>query len=396
MLDQLITTGIGLGLLAGGYLLWLLTGVINCVVNTRRWSWKKTITDISKAFLMGVVILGLVALANGLDWYTKLLGFDISTFTDGMSTLTMLGGIIAGIAVYYGRAMKNALNFFKLPSDVTPVGEQNYAGVAEPVKQAVDLLFFSGVNAEQEDTSVKSGAVMAKAGQKAAAELGAYPYYKVDVSTPTAFHDAVLGKGFDEGFNLQCVALFKEFMFSLSGKYVAAGGAAANYAWSPARENVCKLGFTWHDGAEGLQDGDWGIWTNGAYGHVAMYYQGKWLGQNQGAEYGDIGNVANLLGLSLTGLAGYFRPNIYKAEKPAPAPTPPAPQPAPNPDNVVHYTYKAGDTFGQVITDLGLKTSHGLWGDDGDVAYYNQQLHEKGIWGNIPIGATINLVRRPE
>lgn len=66
-------------------------------------------------------------------------------------------------------------------------------------------------------------------------------------------------------------------------------------------------------------------------------------------------------------------------------------------EDVVEYTYKPGDTFGQVIKNLGLQTNHGLWGPDGDVAYYTQQLAEQGAMnsrGNIPIGTTIRLVRR--
>ncbi|MCM1218206.1 MAG: hypothetical protein NC548_27285 [Lachnospiraceae bacterium] len=71
-------------------------------------------------------------------------------------------------------------------------------------------------------------------------------------------------------------------------------------------------------------------------------------------------------------------------------------KPAANQQNsdTIEYVYKAGDTFGQVIVNLGLKTSHGLWGADGDVAYYTKQLNEQGIYGNIPIGATIKLTRR--
>lgn len=66
---------------------------------------------------------------------------------------------------------------------------------------------------------------------------------------------------------------------------------------------------------------------------------------------------------------------------------------------IIEYTYKPGDTFGQVITNLGLKTDKGLWGPDGDVAYYTQQLVDQGIWEdgiphNIPIGTTIKLRRR--
>lgn len=69
--------------------------------------------------------------------------------------------------------------------------------------------------------------------------------------------------------------------------------------------------------------------------------------------------------------------------------------PADVPSGAVLYTYKPGDTFGQVILNLGLQTAHGLWGPDGDVNYYNAQLHAQGLYGNIPIGRTITLVKRP-
>lgn len=66
----------------------------------------------------------------------------------------------------------------------------------------------------------------------------------------------------------------------------------------------------------------------------------------------------------------------------------------------IEYTYKPGDTFGQVVRDLGLESGNGLWGANGDVEYYTQQLIDQGIWpdgtrGNIPIGTTIKLKRRP-
>lgn len=66
-------------------------------------------------------------------------------------------------------------------------------------------------------------------------------------------------------------------------------------------------------------------------------------------------------------------------------------------EDIVEYTYKPGDTFGQVIKNLGLNTDAGLWGEDGDVEFYTNQLYEQGALderGNIPIGTTIRLRRR--
>ena len=50
--------------------------------------------------------------------------------------------------------------------------------------------------------------------------------------------------------------------------------------------------------------------------------------------------------------------------------------------------------FGQKIVDLGLATNKGLWGKDGDVEFYNKQLHDQGIYGNLPIGVPIKLKKR--
>lgn len=60
----------------------------------------------------------------------------------------------------------------------------------------------------------------------------------------------------------------------------------------------------------------------------------------------------------------------------------------------VKYTYKKGDNFAKVLVDLGLSDGTNLWGDDGDVKYYESQLKEQGIEGNIPIGTTIELFPR--
>ena len=50
--------------------------------------------------------------------------------------------------------------------------------------------------------------------------------------------------------------------------------------------------------------------------------------------------------------------------------------------------------FGQKLVDLGLATENGLWGENGDVAYYTKQLNDQGIYGNLPIGKKITLKRR--
>lgn len=67
------------------------------------------------------------------------------------------------------------------------------------------------------------------------------------------------------------------------------------------------------------------------------------------------------------------------------------------PDDYIEFIYNPGDTFGQKILDLGIATNNGLWGDNGDVAYYTQQLIDGGYLdgnGNVKLGVPIRLKKR--
>ncbi len=316
--NQLITVGAGLGILAGAWFIWLVSGVANNFFSPKKWSWKRMFEDMAKTLIMGIGILSWVVMLNVIDWYTKSLGMDVSAVLDGATVVGLLAVIVGGSANYAAKAYRNFIEFIGTNHVAEVVGEQDYAGIAKDVKDAVSALY-SSINSQQEDPETVAGQVLTKSQTAKLAEMGASPYYKVDVSTPDRAYNNLLGRGFNEGWGYQCVAGFKEFMFSMFGRYASAGGAAANYASKPARSAVCKLGFTWHNGQSGLQNGDWGIWTNGLYGHVAMYYNGKWLGQNQAAADGNIGNAFNLIALPMQGFAGYFWPNAYAktAAKPA-------------------------------------------------------------------------------
>jgi len=65
--------------------------------------------------------------------------------------------------------------------------------------------------------------------------------------------------------------------------------------------------------------------------------------------------------------------------------------------DVITYTYKPGDTFGQVLLNLGLSDGSHLWGQGGDVEYYTQQLVDQGMLdsrGNVKLGIPFKLRRR--
>lgn len=172
---------------------------------------------------------------------------------------------------------------------------------------------------------------------KELAQMGSGVYYKTDLSSPAAFVNAMNGRGFNEGYGLQCVAGFKQFMFSLSGRVVATRtGGASGYANQVAE--IQALGFTWHSGQAGMKDGDWAIFGGGTYGHVAMYYQGKFFGQNQGSGNIYVGNAFNLMDLGgyRNSIIGYYRPNIWAGNNSTPSnPAPQANNSKPVNDQVV-------------------------------------------------------------
>lgn len=63
-------------------------------------------------------------------------------------------------------------------------------------------------------------------------------------------------------------------------------------------------------------------------------------------------------------------------------------------DEYVEFTVKPGDTFGQMLVDAGLVTDNGLWGPNGDVAYYSQQLNDQNGMNLIYPGQVIRFKKR--
>lgn len=310
MFDKEIVMLIGELLLGGGYLLWLLTGIVNAAVNTKTWSWKKTLTDLSKALLMAVVLLGLVALSDGLNWYAGLLGYDISTFTDGASTTMMLGGIVAGIATYYGRAVKNAMNFFRLPTDVKAIdqgAEPNYEAIAEAAKKTV------GDIVETLTTPKK----LAEKHETYETEGGRGSVYVVNINTYDAFRNEVLGKGYDvdNAYGYQCwdgCAL----LWQQIGRSLLTGNGCASGCWTLKRDVNAGNDFTLITNKSDVRRGDVVVFSTGQYGHIGFAdenYNGgasiRLLGQNQGGTpKGAAGGAGfNVINMSMATFLGAFR-----------------------------------------------------------------------------------------
>lgn len=208
-----------------------------------------------------------------------------------------------------------------------------------------------------------------------------------------------LGDGEEEVYNIEvsgshtyiadnhgvhnCVSYCAAKIYQLTGKWpTRTGGMNAKYWIQRLAENgYTKVVDRPQNGGKYV-----GVSDKGEYGHVLWFEYGTTI-----SEY----NYLYRGGFSVRDIDT----SAYKwVEIKAPTTTS-APAQAENTptkkDPAIFYTYKKGDTFGQVISDLGLKSKYGLWDPvNGDVAYYTNQLREQGITGNIPVGKTIKLTPR--
>lgn len=236
-------------------------------------------------------------------------------------------------------------------------------------------------------------------GQGAGADL---PY--LDISTPTSVKDSLIGHcvDFDGWYGSQCVDPFAYFHYLYTGRWLSTNGTGAAYGLWDARDynnsgNEYELIYSAYD----IQPGDWVIFHNGIYGHVGMalgvYNNGyiALLGANQGGSACPGGGASvNIINMSLASFSGAFRPRIYIQPEPTP-------EPAPQPETTA-YSYKKGDYFSKFLVEQGYSDGTNLWGPEGDVNFYNAQLHAQGIldyrngkyWNNIPIGTKIILEKR--
>lgn len=221
-----------------------------------------------------------------------------------------------------------------------------------------------------------------------------------NVSSPDAFKNATLGKCIRAGnrFGSQCVSLARVFWWSYADRDVSTCGTGmAKGMMNCWKENAGDDFITyWAVNKDKIQAGDWLVFNGGQYGHICMglgpYNNGyvTCLGENQGSvacEGG--GSATNIININIKNLIGFYRPKDYVKPEPKPEPKPTPEQK----DGKVTYSYVKGDCFSRVLVKLGLDEGN-LWGENGTVAYYTQQLIEQDVLdinGNVKIGVPFTL-----
>ena len=172
----------------------------------------------------------------------------------------------------------------------------------------------------------------------------------LDISTPQAFANAVLGQCIDvDGYyGSQCWDLMAAYFINYTGHTLytcgtgAAKGTIADGCWQQNAGND----FTMIWNASEIQAGDIAVYSTGQWGHIGMamgsYNNGYFtlLGENQGGQAcPGGGGAANIINLSTRDFIGAFRPNIYIHSDPDPEPV----------DECKTWNVKAGDTLGQIM-----------------------------------------------
>lgn len=225
--------------------------------------------------------------------------------------------------------------------------------------------------------------------------LGAYVY--VDVTSPQTIRASLEGKCVDvDGYyGSQCWDTSAAVSENMTGRRLSTCGTGSASGMMKCWEQNAGNDYDVIWDALDVQPGDIGSWGGGEHGHTGVilgHYNNGYvavLSTNQGGKPCEGGgSSANVINMSMKNFLGAYRWKEYnKKEDPA----------KPTTSDNVKYTYESGDTFGQVIKDLGLETEAGLWGYGGDVEFYTKQLIEQDMLdenGNVKIGIEFVLTER--
>jgi len=317
LFNQLITTGLGLGLLGGAYLVWLMTGVANNLFNDKKWSWKRMGEDILKTLLMCIALIAWVCLCAGLEWFSAMCGCDISALMDGASVVGVLGGLIGGTTWYMVKAYKNILAFINANHVEVVVENPDYKGIADAVKDTITSLFTTRELLEQDGIAVEEANVKLEdeAGKGGFTNTYPEPYR-------SAAKDSLVDPS--SCFSKECVSYCAWKICETTGSWPRRTGDMN------AKEWVNRLPSWGYNKVSAPKEGGKyvGVSTLGTYGHVIWFETGNTISEYN---YADLGNY-NVRDINLANYAWYE----IKAPETAPEPTP---EPA-----KTETGFKVGDT----------------------------------------------------
>lgn len=382
--DRLITLAVVLGFWVVCYIVRLFAGVKNVRKQMKAWNWAQFRDGLLDRLCWLIATGGAVVACEMLKWLAPLIGIafspEITLLLDTASVIAIpfINGVADLVLGIRSIQTSSGWNNNVKALDAKVSGDINYNQIARDTNDFMDTILGMTVKEQFEGDGVTGEVLEGEELRVEEAGMGGFinTYIEPYRSKP---QDSLVDPS--TCYNRECVSYIAWKIFELTGKWpTRTGGMNANQWIQRLAENgYTKVVSKPQNGGKYV-----GVTEQGTYGHVIWF---------------EFDNVVSEYNYSIRGGFDTRTVNLdaYKwVEIKAPSTSTPAP--VVEADKVtkttVTYTYKPGDTFGQAIRSLGLETSHGLWGSDGDVNYYTEQLHEQGIYGNIPIGTTIKLKPR--
>lgn len=204
ILNDMITSGLGLSLVGGAFVLWWLSGKIPNLFSPRPWDWKRGLEDLCKALLMGTLLVAGTGLLNLGGQFFAMLGWDITEATQDVSTYVLAGAMAWGFVNYMSKALKNGWKFFNLvKGELKGNKEQFEKGKEEAATATIEAAKTVKENVVESLKELKN---LSKKHKTFEQEGGRGALYVVAVQTYDAFRNEVLGKGYDidGAYGYQC------------------------------------------------------------------------------------------------------------------------------------------------------------------------------------------------
>lgn len=322
-LADMATSGAGLLLVGGAYLLWWLSGFVPNLFSPKAWSWKRGVQDFCKVLLMAVILVTAAGLADIGGAFFAAKGWDIQEGIDAVSTFALVGAMSAGFVYYVSKAVNNAISFFKLKWSEKPGDREKFdesqKELAENVEQVVDGVwqYFT-----QKQENIEHRKEEEEKGGRGA-------YYNVPINSYDSFRTTVLGRGYDidGAYGYQCwdgAAL----VWQQLGRNLLTGNGAASGCWTLKRDVNAGSDFDLIWNLKDVKRGDVVVFGAGQYGHIGFAdanYDGsgvvRLLGQNQGGSpKGAAGGAGfNVVNVNAASFLGAFRLKKWATGNTAPA-----------------------------------------------------------------------------
>jgi hypothetical protein len=137
IINQVITTGVGMAILGGAYCLDLLFGFLRVSkMPDVQWSWAKFRHGLLRAIALIVGVLGFVVILNLTIWYAPLVGADLG-FLNGLTLSTIIIAILGGTAWYLWSVAENIQKIFNSQGVAAEIDETSadYSAIANKIKE---------------------------------------------------------------------------------------------------------------------------------------------------------------------------------------------------------------------------------------------------------------------